>query len=138
MIAHDIHQRERAADVVGVVLDGLLYALAHGLEAREVDHAVDVERVEDGVEGVAVVDVGAHEGETLGGLVPHDGVDAVQHLLARVGQVVHDDDLVALLQQAYHRVAADEPAAAGDEHAGVLGCLLLAHAFLPRVVCNNP
>ena len=129
MLAHGVDEREGVADVVGVVLDGLAHALAHGLEAGEVDHAVHRVLVEDDVERLAVVHVGAVEGEPLRRLGPHDLVDAVEHPLARVGQVVHNHDLVALLKQADNGVAADEPAAARDEHAGVLGCLLLAHLF---------
>ena len=38
---HRANERERRADVVLVVLERLLDALAHGLEAGEVDHRVD-------------------------------------------------------------------------------------------------
>ena len=129
VVAHDVHERERVAQVVRVVLDGLGDGLAHGLEAGEVNHAVDVVLVKDALEGLAVVDVGTVEGEALGGLVAHDGVDAVEDLLGCVGEVVYDDDLIAVLKQLDARVAADEAGAAGDEHAGVLGVLLFAHGI---------
>ncbi len=127
MLAHDVHEGERVAEVVGVVLDRLGDGLAHGLEAGEVDHAVDLVLVEDALERLAVVHVGAVEGEALGGLGSHDGVDAVEHLLGGVGQVVDDDDLIAVLEQLDARVGADEAGAAGDEDARVLGGDLLAH-----------
>ena len=44
-------------------------------------------------------------------------------------KVVDDDDLVAVLKELDHRVAADEAGAAGDEHAGVLGVFCFAHGF---------
>ena len=127
MVAHGVDEREGVPDVVGVVLDGLLHALSHGLVSGEVDDAVHGLLVEDALQGLAVVDVGAVEGESLGGLGPNDLIDAVEHLLARVGEVVDDHDLVALLQQADDGVAADEPAAARDEHAGVGRGLLMRH-----------
>ena len=95
------------------------------------DDCVDVELAEDGLHGVAVGHVGAHEGEALRGLVAHDLVDAVEDLLARVGQVVHHHDLVAGLEQYHHGVAADEAAATGHEDAAVLGCFFFAHTDLP-------
>ena len=127
MLAHDVHEGERVAEVVCVVLDRLDHGLADGLEAGEVDHTVDGVRVKDALEGDAVVDVGAVEGEALGGVLAHDGVDAVEDLLGRVGEVVDDDDLITVLEELDDGVGADEAGAAGDEDAGVLGVFLLAH-----------
>jgi hypothetical protein len=129
VVAHHVHEREGVAQVVGVVLDGLADGLAHGLEASEVDHAVDVVLVKDGVHGLAVVDVGAVEGEVGGSGVAHDGLDAADDLLRRVGEVVDNDYLVAVLKELHHRVAANEAGAAGDEHAGVLWVFCFAHGF---------
>ena len=95
VVAHDVHERERALDVVVVVLDGLLDRLAHGLEAGEVDHAVDGVLVEDAVERIAVEHVVLVEGEAARGLVAHDLAHAVERHDARVGQVVDHHDLVA-------------------------------------------
>lgn len=40
--AHNLHEDERASDVVVVVQQRLLRRLAHGLEAGKVDHAAHV------------------------------------------------------------------------------------------------
>ena len=85
VVAHHVDEREGVAQVVGVVLDGLAHGLANCLEAGEVDHAVDVVLVKDGVHGLAVIDVGAVEGEVGGSGVAHDGLDAVDDLLGGVG-----------------------------------------------------
>ena len=99
VLAHDVDEGEGVADVVGVVLDGLGHRLAHGLEAGEVDHAVDVVLGEHVLERVAVVDVGNVHGEVGRGLGADDGFDAVFDLGRGVRQVVDDDNLVAALKQ---------------------------------------
>ena len=127
VLAHDVDERERVADVVGVVLDRLGDGLAHGLVAGKVDNATRAVLVEDLGERGAVVDVGLVEGEIGGGGLTHDGLDAVADLGRRVGEVVDNDDLVAALEEFDNRVAADEAGTAGHEYAGVLGRDLLAH-----------
>ena len=120
MIARHIAQHERAGHVVPVVLERLGDALAHGLEAGEVDDRVDVVRVEDAGERVAVEDVVfvEHEAAVVGG-EPGDGADAFERHFARVAEVVHHHDVVSAREQFDHRVAADESRAARHEHAGV-------------------
>ena len=127
VVAHDVNECEGVAQVVGVVLDGLGDRLAYGLEAGKVDDAVDLVRGEDLLQCVAVVDVGDDELEVCGGLGADDGLDAVLDLCGGVGEVVHDDDLVAVLKQLDAGVAADEAGAAGHEHASVLRGEGLAH-----------
>ncbi len=127
VLAHDVNERERVANVVGVVLDGLGDGLADGLEARKVNHAARVVLVEDLGERRAVVDVGLVEGEIGGRVVADDGLDAVKDLGRGVGEVVDNNDLVAAREKFDDGVAADEPGTAGNEHAGVLGRDLLAH-----------
>ena len=127
MLAHDVNERERVADVVGVVLDGLAHGLADGLEASEVDHAIGVVLVKDLGERRAVVDVGLVEGEVCRGVVTNDGLDAVEDLARGVGEVVNHDHLVAAAQKLDDRVASDEAGTSGHEHAGIGRCDLLAH-----------
>ena len=132
VVAHGLDQVEGAAEVVVVVLDGLGHALADGLEAGEVDHAVDVERLEDGLEGVAVAHVGADERHALGCLFAHDLRDAVENLLAGVGEVVDDDDLIAAREQLDDGVAPDEAGSTGHKYAGFGGCFLKRHGSFLR------
>ena len=66
--------------------------------------------IEDLVHCIAVKHVGLVEGEVLGGLVAHDGLDAVDGDGAGVGEIIDDDDLVATLEQLNDGVRADKPA----------------------------
>ena len=99
MAAHDGDEHQGVLDVVVVVLDGLAHRLADGLKTGEVDDAVDLMGIEDLVHCIAVEHVGLVEGEVLGGLVAHDGLDAVDGDGAGVGEIIDDDDLVATLEQ---------------------------------------
>ena len=130
MVAHAFAQRERVADVVVVVLDGLRHALAHGLVAGEVNDAVGLFGIEDAVEGGAVVDVRLIEDEVLRGVLTHDLADAVERDGARVVQVVDHHDAVCALEQLNACMRPDEPGASGNEDAGILRCLCLCHGKL--------
>ena len=59
----------------------------------------------------------ADEVEAGGERGPGDEADAVERLGDGVVEVVDDGDAVALLQEAQHRVRADEPGAARHQHA---------------------
>ena len=97
MVAHDVDEHQGVLDVVVVVFDGLAHRLADGLKAGKVDDAVNLMGIEDLVHRIAVEHVGLVEGEVLGGLVAHDGLDAVDGDGAGVGEIIDDDDLVATL-----------------------------------------
>ena len=133
MVAHNVDEHQGVLDVVVVVLDGLAHRLADGLKAGEVDDAVDLMGIEDLVHGIAVEHVGLVEGEVLGGLVAHDGLDTVDGDGAGVGEVVDDDDLVATLEQLNDGVRADKAGATGYEDAGVFGVECFGHVVSYRI-----
>ena len=133
MVAHDVDEHQGVLDVVVVVLDGLAHRLADGLKAGEVDDAVDLMGVEDLVHGLAVEHVGLVEGEVLGSLFAHDGLDAVDGDGAGVGEVIDDDDLVAALEQLNDGVRADKTGATGYEDAGVFGVECFGHVVSYRI-----
>ena len=133
VVAHDIDERQGVLDIVVVVLDGLAHRLANGLKAGEVDDAVDLVGIEDLVHRIAVEHVGLVEGEVLGGLVAHDGLDAVDGNGAGVGEVIDDDNLVATLEQLNDGVRADKAGAAGNEDAGVFGVECFGHVVSYRI-----
>ena len=133
MVAHDVDEHQGVFDVVVVVLDGLAHRLADGLKAGEVDDAVDLMGVEDLVHGLAVEHVGLVEGEVLGSLFAHDGLDAVDGDGAGVGKVIDDDDLVAALEQLNDGVRADKAGATGYEDAGVFGVECFGHVVSYRI-----
>ena len=133
MVAHDVNEHQGVLDIVVVVLDGLAHRLADGLKAGEVDDAVDLVGIEDLVHRIAVEHVGLVEGEVLGGLVAHDGLDAVDGDGAGVGEVIDDDDLVAALEQLNDGVGTDETGTAGNEDAGVFGVECLGHVVSYRI-----
>ena len=133
VVAHDIDEHQGVLDIVVVVLDGLAHRLANGLKAGEVDDAVDLVGIEDLVHRIAVEHVGLVEGEVLGGLVAHDGLDAVDGNGAGVGEVIDDDNLVATLEQLNDGVRADKAGAAGNEDAGVFGVECFGHVVSYRI-----
>ena len=142
VVAHGAGHRQRAAQVVLVVLDGLVHRLAHRLVGGEVDDAVDVVLLEDAVEQGGVADVPPIEGADL---PARDALDAAQGLLAGVGEVVDHHDLVARLEQLDAGVAADEAGTAGHQDAalargacarlgaGLAGTRIRCHSVLPFV-----
>ena len=133
MVAHDVDEHQGVLDVVVVVLDGLAHRLADGLKAGKVDDAVDLMGIEDLVHRIAVEHVGLVEGEVLGGLVAHDGLDAVDGDGAGVGEIIDDDDLVATLEQLNDGVRADKAGATGNEDAGVFGVECFGHVVSYRI-----
>ena len=133
MVAHDVDKHQGVLDVVVVVLDGLAHRLADGLKAGKVDDAIDLMGIEDLVHGLAVEHVGLVEGEVLGGLFAHDGLDAVDSDSAGVGEVIDDDDLVAALEQLNDGVRADKAGATGNEDAGVFGVECFGHVVSYRI-----
>ncbi len=87
---HHTEQGDERADVVAVVAQGLLHALAHGLVRREMHHPGDGPfGPEDPVQGVAIGAIDAMHG----GHAADDGGNALQRALAAVAQVVHDHRL---------------------------------------------
>ena len=133
MVAHDVDEHQGVLDVVVVVLDGLAHRLADGLKAGKVDDAVNLMDIEDFVHRIAVEHVGLIEGEVLGGLVAHDGLDAVDGDGAGVGEIIDDDDLVATLEQLNDGVRADKAGATGNEDAGVFGVECFGHVVSYRI-----
>ena len=133
MVAHDVDEHQGVLDVVVVVFDGLAHRLADGLKAGKVDDAVDLMGIEDLVHRIAVEHVGLVEGEVLGGLVAHDGLDAVDGDGAGVGEIIDDDDLVATFEQLNDGVRADKAGATGNEDAGVFGVECFGHVVSYRI-----
>ena len=122
VLPHHIEQDQGVDQIVGVVLKRLADALAHGLEAGEVDDGIDVVLGEHAVERFAVEDAGLVERQSIIADAG-DGPHAVERNLARVAQVVQHDHAVSPVQQLDARVAADEPGTSCDQHAGIRGSL---------------
>ena len=118
MVAKGARKLKGAAQVVLVVLDGLVHRLAHCLEGSEVDGTGDGLLVEDAVEKRAILHIALVEGANL---LARDALDALERDLAGVGQVVDHHDVVAGVEQLNAGVAADEAGAARDKDAGLLG-----------------
>ena len=123
MLAHNIAQNERVGDVVVVILERLFDALAHGLEAREMNNAVNIVFGKNALERVAIEHIVLIELHTLGSTrrsfavgfrLLHDLSDAINGLLAGIRQVVDNDHSIASLEQLDARMAANKASAAGD------------------------
>ena len=107
--AHDVQDGQGAVEVVGVVLDGLVDALAHRLVGCKLNDGGDVGALaEDVLDVIGLGHVRLIEAEVLAG----DLLDAVQHHRAGVVEVVRHDDVVPRVQQLDAGVAADVPGAA--------------------------
>ena len=112
LAAQPLDDVEQAVEVIAVVGQGLVDAVAHGLESGEVDGAVEVVLGEELAGGLGVGQVGDVVRHPLAG----DGFDAVQDARLGVVVVVRADDGEAVLEQVDDGVAADEPGAPGDEY----------------------
>ena len=77
----------------------------------------------------AIVDIDLVEREAFGVFLAHDGLDAVDNFFRRIGKIVNDDCLIALIEQFNYGMAANKTGASGDKYAGVFGVLLLAHEY---------
>ena len=109
---HEIEEVEQSVEVVAVVEDGLVDALADGLGGGEVDDALDIGvLVEEALELAQVGDVAVEEGRALA----DDAGDAVEDVEAGVGEVVDDDDVEAVAHELDHGVGADIAGASGYE-----------------------
>ena len=112
MVAHCLAERDGRAKVVVVIFQRHMYRLAHGLEAGKMDDAVDLLLGKNAVESGAVAHVHLIE---LQGLA-RDLLDPSARLRAAVDEIVHHDDIHALLEQLHARVAADVAHAAGHQY----------------------
>ena len=125
VIPHHLAQRYGGEKIVVVILKGHGHRLAHGLKPREVDHAVDLVLIEDGVHGLPVAHVLLIEVHMLAGDLLH----ALNGLRAGVDQVVHHHNAHVLLQKLNTGVASDVSGAAGDKYVHCF--FLLSPAELP-------
>ncbi|KAG1648410.1 hypothetical protein GQR58_029859 [Nymphon striatum] len=93
----------RAADIGGVVVQGLLGRFAHGLEAGEVDYGIDVVRLKERLDagGVSQIQFGERHGRV--GNLGH----TIQYRGGAVGEVVEADDAVAPFEQGNGDMAGD-------------------------------
>ena len=111
MVAHGLAQADGGKEVVVVVFQRHRHRFAHGLEAREVNGAVDMVLFKDAVEGRPVAHVVFVEGHLFAGDLLH----ALDRPGAGVDEVVDDDHAVAAVQKLHAGMAADIPGAAGDK-----------------------
>ena len=112
MIAHFLGQNQKADQVVVVILHRLLDALAHGLQAREMDHRVDPIVVKRLADGRAVAQIALAERQILSG----NFADAVERIGLGVDEIVDHDHLVARVQQLHARMTSDKAGAAGHQY----------------------
>ena len=115
VVAHGLEQGDGAADVVVEVLERLDDALAHGLEPGEVDDTVDLLRLEDVVQTIAVADIALIEFELLAAEL----LNPAQGLALAVVEVVEDDDVISGIHQLNARVGTDVTGAACYENGHV-------------------
>ena len=111
VVRHRFQQGQGAVQVVAVVGYRLLHRFSHRLEAGEVDHRLDFIVRKDAVHGRLVSRIRPIEQ----GPDAADLFDAVDHIRAAVGEIVHDHELpVSAADQLHRRVGADVTGAAGQ------------------------
>lgn len=124
MRLHRFEEHEGAVEVVVVIFDGFLHALAHRFEPCEVDDGVKCVLREDGLHHGAVADVRIVKLD----LFARDLLNAAERFLIGICKVIDDHDAVAALQKFYHGVAADVARAA--RYQNVLHTVLLKNAWI--------
>ena len=122
MRLHRFEEHKGAVEVVVVIFDGFLHALAHRFKPREVDDGVKRVLREDALHHGAVADVRIVKPD----LFARDLLNAAERFFARIGKIVDDYDAVAALQKFHHGVAADVARAA--RYQNVLHTVLLKNA----------
>ena len=112
LVLHGLQQRQRAADVVAVVAQRLLHALAHGLERGEVDHRVRLHRGEAGLQGgfIEQIELGLRD------LPPAQRGEALEDPALAVAEVVDDVHVEAGRDQFDDGVRADIARAPRHQH----------------------
>ena len=111
-LVHCVQQVQGASHVGLVVPQRLLCGLAHSLQTRKVNHSVGANLLEESLHTFKVEQVNLVE---LGGAASEFS-DALEGLLGRVREVIHDNDVVACLEQFKYSVGADVAGAAGNEY----------------------
>ena len=113
MLPHGLEEVERADKIIGIVLQGLGDALAHGLEPGEVDHGVNAGIL--GKEGLRLLQI-AQLRLDEGDLLSHNLLHPPDGLLAGVVEIVRHDDVIARLNELHAGVAADVARAAANKN----------------------
>ena len=111
-LVHCVQQVQGASHVGLVVPQRLLCGLAHSLQTRKVNHSVGANLLEESLHAFEVEQVNLVE---LGGAASEFS-NALEGLLGRVREVIHDDDVVTCLEQFKYSVGADVAGAAGNEY----------------------
>ena len=111
-LVHGVEQIQGAGHVGLVVPQRLLGGLAHSLQTREVNHGVGANLLEEGLHALEVEQINLVEFGSAAGQLG----DALEGLFGGVGEVIHDDDVVACLEQFKYSVGADVAGAAGNEY----------------------
>ena len=108
--AHDLQKRERTVQVASVILERLLYRLAHRLIAREVHDRVNGMPLKNPPQrrGVSDIDpVGRHAPSS-------DPLNAGGYLRGAVAEIVRDDHVISGSEQFDGDMAADISRSAGQ------------------------
>ena len=113
VLLHSLAEVEGGDEIIEVVGSGNGHRLTHGLQACEVDDALDIGVLGEhavkslGVAEVGLVELGAHT---------RDGGDTVQHDLLAVAEIVYDDGGLTRLDQLDDGMGAYEAGSAGDKN----------------------
>ena len=110
MLTHHIKQSQCAADVVFVIFPRFFHALAHGLQASEVDAGIETMGFHHTVEAFTITDVDFIKRDFLARQFRH----TLQRLAVGVAEVIDNHSLVTCSSEFHQSVRADEAGTACD------------------------
>lgn len=121
MLPHHIEQDQGVDQIVGVVLQGLLYTLPHRFQAREMDDCPDIRvALEQRFHLLWVAQLRLNEGD----LPSHDLLHPPNRFPAGIHQIVRHHDVISRLDQLHTGVATDISGATAHQngHRSLLFC----------------
>ena len=128
MLPHALYQRQGSGNVVGVILDRLLYRFSYRLQSGEMNDRVNLLRGKDAIQAFLVKDIPFHKVQRLSGNLLHP----VNRLLAGVVQVVDHRNLITCIQQFHARMAADKPGSSRNKNSHSLFLLIQDSSLPPK------
>ena len=108
VFSHHITERERGIQIVAVIFDGHTGGFADSLIARKMDHGINLLFFKNLFETLAVTNVLLIKFRAF----TCDLLDAVNHHLLGIVEIVSDHHIVSCIQKLHNRVASDKSCSA--------------------------
>ena len=110
VISHLITENQGSCHIVHIIFNRLANGFAHRFQTCKVDDGIDVFLIENFLHAFAVQHVSLVKGHFLSCNLFH----AVQSLFTGIVEIVHDNNIISLVQQFHTGMASDISGAAGN------------------------